>query len=98
MSPFFPVDGFYKFRFQYSDSRFRVDINYFGPDRKLRLATWTGGELIPLEQQTPSSLLFKFGWMTPLVVLRIHTQALRLWINKIRFYKKPDLPSKGVTS
>ena len=97
VSPFFPVDGFYKFRFLLTETKFRVDINFFGDDEKLRLATWIEGVIMPLQQYSLSKILLKYGWMTPLVVLRIHYQAIRLWLKRAKFYKKPDAPDKLVS-
>lgn len=98
VSPFFPVEGFYKFRFQMSDEKFHIDINYFSNEQKLRLATWLRGELRPLAEATSFQLIRRYGWMTVLVVLRIHWHALQLWLRRIPFFKKPEPPQKGVTS
>ncbi len=97
VSPFFPVDGFYKFRFQFCPSRIKIDINYYNPNGSIRLATWVNGNLTPLAQHGFFSLFFKYGWITPLVVLRIHYQAFKLWIRRIRFHSKPSPPHKEVT-
>lgn len=98
VSPFFPVQGYYQFRFQKEDSKTRVDINYHGPDQKLRLATWVTGALTPLNQHSLFSLLYNYGWMTPMITFRIHYQALKLWFKKTKFYSKPTLPEKQVSS
>ena len=97
VSPFFPVDGYYKFRFQTDTNRTRVDINYHAPTDELRLATWVTGELSPLSSHSLLSILGNYGWMTPLVILRIHYQAVKLWLKKSKFYSKPDLPEKKVS-
>lgn len=98
VSPFFPVEGDYRFRFQITEERSRIEINYHGPDGHLRLATSLEGVLSPLEQQSFSGLLAAYGWMTPLVIFRVHYQALKLLIKKSRFYSKPALPREEVTS
>ncbi len=98
VSPFFPVEGYYQFRFQLNAQHSRVDINYHGPDEKLRLATWVSGQLTHLEEIHLLPLLSRYGWMTPLILIRIHFQALRLWLKKSRFYSKPALPGKKVSS
>lgn len=97
VSPFFPVDGYYKFRFQFLKEQSRVDINYYSPEDQLRLATWVSGNLREMSQATAAKLFFKYGWITPLVVFRIHYQAFKLWLNKHRFYTKPKLPAKEIT-
>ncbi len=97
VSPFFPVDGFYKFRFQISLAAARVDINYYSPEGDLRLATWVEGQLSILEHTRFFLLLLKYGWITPLVVARIHFQAFKLWIKKEKFYSKPPPPQQEIT-
>jgi DUF1365 family protein len=98
VSPFFPVEGYYKFRFKTDFPHSRIDINYYGPDNQLRLATWVEGALGFLSEVSLPSLLLRYGWLTPTVVIKIHFQALRLWIKKSKFYPKPPLPERKVTS
>lgn len=97
VSPFFPVDGFYKFRFQISKQNIKIHINYYNPDESLRLATWVDGELSSFNDHGLFKLLLKYGWMTPLVVVRIHYQAFKLWLRKSRFYSKPSPPQQEIT-
>lgn len=97
VSPFYPIDGYYEFRFQLSEQRSRVDIIYCADSGKPRLITWIEGALRPLERQSLPPLLFRYGWMTPIVVFRIHLQALKLWRKKVPFFSKPAPPSKEVT-
>lgn len=97
VSPFFPVDGYYEFRFAIGDKQSRVDICYFNSQDVLQLTTWIEGKLYDLKEQSPWRLVLQYGWMTPLVVMRIHFQALRLWRKKVRFFSKPSSPTKEVT-
>lgn len=97
VSPFFPVEGYYKFKFDVQDDRIAVAINYHAPNHELRLATGVEGVLKPLAQVSLSTILWNYGWMTPLVVIRIHYQAFKLWLFKTKFYSKPELPGKDVT-
>lgn len=98
VSPFFPVAGFYRFRFRQESARSRVDINHHHDDGSLALATWIEGSLAPLSAVSRSHLVARYGWMTALVWLRIHLQAARLFLKRVRFFKKPDPPSRKVTS
>ncbi len=98
VSPFFPVDGYYEFRFKLAPSSSKVDISYFGPDSELRLTTSVSGNFEPLPQATFAALFLRYGWMTALVVLRIHWQAFRLWLKKASFYSKPNLPDREISS
>ncbi len=97
VSPFFPVDGFYQFRFQLDEDSARIDINYHNPSGPLRLATWVTGRAEALADQSALALFSTYGWMTQLVVLRIHYQAFKLWIKKTRFHRKPALPQEKVS-
>lgn len=97
VSPFFPVDGFYRFRFQVDAKSTRVDINYHAPDGKLRLATYVDGQVEPLEKFTLSTLLMKYGWLSAFVVLRIHMQAVRLAFKRVKFFRKPPPPTMEVS-
>lgn len=96
VSPFFPVDGYYKFRFRKTENELAIDINYFSADDQLRLATGIVGQLKDVSQFSLSQLVLKYGWLTPMVILRIHYQALRLWFKKMKFYSKPKKPDWDV--
>lgn len=98
VSPFFPVEGFYQFRFQAGDEKMRVDINYHGPDGALRLATWVEGVMSSLGEKSLLKVFVKYGWITPMVVFRIHYQALKLFLKRSRFFRKPALPREEVSS
>ena len=98
VSPFQPVEGSYRFRFQITSDHAGVDIHYHGPNGETRLTTYVKGALVPLERASGVRLLLRYGWLTPLVVFRIHFQALRLWIKRARFYKKPEPPTQEVSS
>lgn len=97
VSPFFDLEGFYKFRFIRTPQKQKTVINYFGNDEQLRLSTWIEGQPTSLTDANLLKIFFKFGWMTAMVILRIHWQALFLWIKKIQFYKKPQPPTQELT-
>jgi uncharacterized protein len=97
VSPFQPTSGHYEFRFQFFSDRNSIDVKYFGEDGELRLITWVKGQLADLQNVSPLKIFLKYGWMTPLVVFRIHFQALKLWLKKVPFVPQPKLPSQRVT-
>ncbi|AZZ36033.1 DUF1365 domain-containing protein [Bdellovibrio sp. qaytius] len=97
VSPFFNVEGEYRFRFSPRDESLYVDINFYNNDGSLKLKTWVEGRLTPLEEASFVKLLLNYGWMTPLVVFRIHYQALKLFFKKVKFFSKPVPPSKEIT-
>ena len=96
VSPFFPVRGRYRFRFQTADGYFRARIDYDdGSGDALRTAWW--GRTRPL---TPGAVLhafFAYPLMTWGVIARIHWQALRLWAKRVPFFRKPPAPLDEVT-
>ncbi len=100
VSPFCPVEGAYRFRFvlaaREDGERFVGRIDYDDAGGAL-LQTSIEGRLQPL---TDASLLrvlltrpaFTFG-----VVARIHWQALKLWLTRVPFFRKPEPPTFGLT-
>jgi len=88
VSPFYPLQGEYRFRFNSDFDRPRVSIDYY-LGRELQLSTSIFGQARPL---TPGSL-FSALWRQPLLTLgvigRIHWQALRLWLKGARFHARP---------
>lgn len=97
VSPFFAVEGEYRFRFSPTAKSLYVDIHFYNNDGTLKLKTWVQGSLKPLTEISITRLLITYGWMTPLVVFRIHYQAVKLFFKKVKFFKKPNPPSKEIT-
>lgn len=97
VSPFFAIEGEYRFRFRPSKNRLHVDIHFLNADGTVKLHTWVQGELTALESISFFTVVTRYGWMTPLVVFRIHYQALKLFFKKVKFFKKPNPPEKEIT-
>lgn len=97
VSPFFAIEGYYRFRFRPEVTSLHVDIHYLNNDGTLKLNTWVQGTLTPLDKISTVKLIWQYGWITPLVVFRIHYQALKLYFKKVQFFKKPNPPSKEIT-
>lgn len=97
VSPFFAVEGEYRFRFSPTEKSLYVDIHFLNNDGTLKLKTWVQGSLKPLSEISFAHLLLNYGWMTPLVVFRIHYQAIKLFFKKVKFFSKPKPPAKEVT-
>lgn len=91
VSPFFPVDGEYRFRFDITAQRRRVDIDYWlGGERVL--ATSLQGKPQPLDATTVRRALLRQPLLTLGVVWRIHWQAVRLWLKRAVFHSRPHPP------
>ncbi len=96
VSPFFPVQGSYRFRFGASNGHHSVDIDYYiGEQRQLR--TRVSGQARMLDGAGLRRWLLRHPLMTFGVVLRIHWQALRLALRRVPFFRKP-LPPLEETS
>jgi DUF1365 family protein len=98
VSPFCPVEGSYRFRFMVDAARARTvaRIDYddaLGP----LLQTSVSGTLEPITAQLLRRALLRYPLMTLAVVGRIHWQALRLFIKRVRFFSLPALPAKAVS-
>ena len=97
VSPFFNVEGEYRFRFMPTKDSLYVDIDFLNTDGTLKLKTWVKGSLTPLSEASFVKLVLNYGWMTPLVVFRIHYQAVKLFFKKVKFFSKPVPPTKEIT-
>ncbi|MEI8171429.1 MAG: DUF1365 domain-containing protein [Rhodoferax sp.] len=98
VSPFCPVEGSYRFRFMVTPGRThtvaRVDFDDLtGP----LIETRVSGKLQPLSAQSVRHALWHYPAMTLGVVLRIHWQALQLFIKRVRFFGKPKPPTAFTT-
>ncbi|MGZ2259498.1 DUF1365 domain-containing protein [Roseobacter sp. A03A-229] len=95
VSPFQPVEGGYKFRFDISDARIGIWIDYAREDGGL-IATLTGQRRPLTNRAILRSALFR-----PLGARRvlglIHWQALKLWWKGARYRARPLPPKKEVS-
>ena len=98
VSPFCEVRGDYRFRFLLLPERrrtvARIDYDDGGGDL---LQTSVSGTL---EDATAAALRVAV-WRHPLLTLaliaRIHWQALRLWLRRVQFFRKPPPPTAFLT-
>ncbi|MEO8279220.1 MAG: DUF1365 domain-containing protein [Ideonella sp.] len=106
VSPFCQVSGSYRFRFMRTDlsigaasgkSARTVACVDHHDDEGLLLQTSVSGELAPLTAQRIRKAFFGVPWMTLGVIVRIHWQALRLWLMRVPFQHKPEPPAKFVS-
>lgn len=100
VSPFCAVEGGYRFRFMRTHDPVaprtvvRVDLDDGqGP----LLQTSVSGTLEPVTPAALRRAAWAYPAMTLMVVGRIHWQALRLWLQRVRFHRKPEPPSRFVT-
>jgi hypothetical protein len=96
VSPFFEVRGTYRFRFRADphDSLFRID---YEDGRGKLLYTTISGRAQPLTSGALAKAFARRPLMTIGVIARIHYQALRLWLKRVEFFRKPTPPSHELT-
>ncbi len=97
VSPFFPVSGVYRFRFDLSQKRSAVSIDYF-ENGQPQLSTRLSGQLAPLGGRALAGWALRFPFMTLGVMWRIHVQALKLWRKRVPFFRKPEPPLERISS
>jgi DUF1365 family protein len=96
VSPFFPVDGEYRFRIVPPGERVLIAINYRGGDH-LRLHAAFRGERRPLSDAT----LVRYGLRLPLLTWKviggIHWEAFKLWVKGVPLIGRPAPPAEPVS-
>ncbi len=98
VSPFCRVEGGYRFRFMVTPGRARTvaRIDYDDAQGPL-IETSVSGTLEPVTAASQRKALWRYPAMTLGVIARIHWQALRLWLKRVRFFHKPAAPDLFVT-
>ena len=93
VSPFFPVRGEYRFRFERRGRVHAVQVDLWDAD-VLQLSTRVGGRAEALDGSSMRRWLLRQPFMTLGVIARIHWQALRLAMRRVRFHPKPQPPQE----
>lgn len=96
VSPFFPVAGDYRFRFDLSPQRRRVEIDYWLDGERV-LATALEGVPQTLDAAAARRALLRQPLLTFAIVWRIHWQAARLWWKRAVFHSRPQAPLQETT-
>jgi DUF1365 family protein len=96
VSPFCQIEGGYRFRFMRTADRTVARVDHDDAAGPL-LQTSVSGRLAALTPASSRQAFFGMPLMTLGVLLRIHLQALQLWIKRVPFVSKPPPPPTFVT-
>jgi len=100
VSPFSHITGGYRFRFMRSASpqgeRIVARIDHEDAEGAL-LQTSLSGRLAPLTRASTRAAFWGVPLMSFGVIARIHWQALRVWLKRVPYVKKPAPPERFVT-
>jgi uncharacterized protein len=96
VSPFCAIEGGYRLRFLRTADRTVARIDHHDAHGPL-LRTSVSGRLEPLTAARQRAALFAMPLLTLGVIARIHGQALRLWLKRVPFFRKPAPPETFVT-
>ena len=96
VSPFFPVRGEYRFRFEQRGAVHAVSSDLWDGG-ELQLSTRLSGRAQALDGGAMRKWLARQPFMTLGVVARIHWQALRLALRRVSFFRKPPPPIEETT-
>ena len=100
VSPFCTLEGGYRFRFLHIDNDglkktvARID---YDDDAGPLLETSVSGTLEPVTAASLRKAVWGHPAMTLAVIARIHWQALKLWLKRVPFVRKPKPPEIFVT-
>ncbi len=95
VSPFQPVEGGYRFRFDIRDDKIGIWIDYNAGENGL-LATLTG-ERKPLTNRSILAACLRRPFGSRRVLGLIHWQALKLWWKGALFRTRPEPPTKEIS-
>ncbi|WP_299694357.1 DUF1365 domain-containing protein [uncultured Tateyamaria sp.] len=95
VSPFQPVEGGYEFRFDITDDRIGIWIDYTRGKGGV-IATLTGRRC-PLSNRSILRAVLRRPFGSRRVLALIHWQALKLWVKRAVYRRRPAPPSSEVS-
>jgi hypothetical protein len=89
VSPFWGMDHDYEWLFNQPGKKLNVNMKNFKSEKKVFDANLNMSRK-PFTKKELAKQILRFPFITLMVVLRIHFQALKLWIKKAPFFIHPD--------
>lgn len=96
VSPFQKIEGGYAFRFDISDDKIGIWIDYSGENHDGLIATLTGPRE-PLTNRSILRALYRRPFGSRRVLALIHWQALKLWWKGSKYRVRPNPPTADVS-
>ena len=96
VSPFFPVDGHYQFYFNTDFDRPSATIDYYLDDQ-LQLKTRVSGKSHDFSKRNLLTALLRQPFLTFSIIVKIHWQALLLWLKKVPLCSRKHTPLKEIS-
>jgi len=97
VSPFFGTNGQYRLSVKHRETIVKVLIGYEREKRRL-LTAILDGKIQKLTTATLLKALFLSGYWPLRPLISIHIEAIKLFVKKCQFYKRPDPPMKVMTT
>ena len=96
VSPFMDVDGYYQYRFAYSEETIGIWINHYNHNG-LMLSTSVTGKRRPLTARSLLVAFLRYPMVTLKVIALIHYQAIKILFKGIKYRPKPLPPTTEIT-
>ena len=97
VSPFLERSGFYNFRFDFTEHKLGIWINYYDEHNNKKLATSLKGNLETLNTVSLGNAFWKHPFVGLKAIVLIHWQALKILTKGIRHRSKPKQIEPTVT-
>ncbi len=87
VSPFFKIDGYYKFSFRVINDKISIIIDYYNDENQAKLITSLNGKLENLTKKSLIKTFLKNPLVTFKTIFLIHYQAIKILLKGIKYIK-----------